>query len=42
MTANNGQNVKDGEPFTTSGKSEKLYSHFGNQYGSFLGNWESV
>ena len=32
--------VDQGEHSSLADRSASLYSHFGNQYGIFLGNWE--
>ena len=36
------EDVELGEHSSTADGSGNLYSHFGNQYGSFSENWESV
>ena len=36
------EDVELGEHSSTAGGSGNLYSHFGNQYGGFSEDWESV
>ena len=37
-----GEDVKSGEDSSTADGSANLYNHFGNKYGSFSENWESI
>ena len=37
-----GEDVASREHSSTAGGSANLYSHFGNQYGGFSENWESI
>lgn len=42
LTAYAGEDVEQSKDLFIVGRSANLYSHFGNQYGHFSENWESV
>lgn len=40
VTAHADNDLEQGKCSSTAGGHSNLYSHFGNQYGHFLDNWE--
>ena len=42
MTAHAGEDVEKGEHSSIAGASANWYSRFGNQYGEFSENWDSI
>jgi hypothetical protein len=40
VTTHAGKDMEHGEHFSIAGGIANLYNHFGNQFGSFSGNWE--